>query len=97
MAHYSRALDEVYSLRVLLARELVAVKRFQEFVTLPQGVRKGLAEQQARIELALRGGGTAMIHRFVRSGEAQQLLREAGTRETLTRGLWEKGEHLHVN
>lgn len=95
LPHYSRALDEVFCLRVQLAHELVEVKRFLSYASLPQTVRKGLVEQQARIERVLRQGAMNTTRRHVRPGQAQQLLRDAGTRPTLTRFSWENGSYLN--
>lgn len=95
LQHYSRALDEVYCLRVQLASELEEIQRFLRYASLPLAVRKGLIEQQGRVEQVLRRGALSTTRRFIPPGRAQQLLREAGTRPTLTRGAWENGSYLN--
>lgn len=88
--HYSRALDEIYHLRALLARELVTIKYAFSFATTPKNVRRELMDAQGRIEDVLRQGAhRALVVRP--SGEAKALLRRAGVPETLTVYSWESG------
>lgn len=93
--HYSRALDELYAVRVIIALELHTNRRMQMFATLPLTVRHLLMEQEGRLETALRRGGQVAA-RHLRAGEAQILLRRAGAKETLTRGAWESGSVFHA-
>lgn len=90
MRHYSRALDEIYHLRIALAFELAINKKISCYSSMPKAVHVELDDQRQRVEQALRSGGSA-IYGYLHAAESQTLLRRAGARTTLTRHEWEHG------
>jgi hypothetical protein len=88
LAHYSRALDEVFVLRRALAVEARVTAAHLLLKTFPAS-RRFLAEQQVeRMRESARGNASAAYYHM--AGVAlQNCLREAGADEGLTRAQWE--------
>lgn len=90
LAHYSRALDELWRMRVAAACEAhVVAEKVLEFSTLPKAARRLLVEVSHRTAAAARGEVAAA---YRTSAEFEQMvMREAGAPPTLTRAQWERG------
>lgn len=86
--HYSRALDEIYRLRVALANEANHVENMLTLATFPRGQRIIARAAVERMRRAARGE-TAQAYQEIMPFR-QPLLRSAGAPETLTRGAWEE-------
>lgn len=89
LAHYSRALDEIYRLRAALAYEARVTESHLGLKTFPKSRRAAAEHQVERMREAARGGG-AMAYFRVNPEVMKRLLRDAGASETLTRGQWEE-------
>ncbi len=88
LAHYSRALDEIYKLRRALAYEARVTTGLLNYATLPKGAREHVESMGERLRTAARGEVDRAYE--MRSGEGQRLLADAGALPTLTRGQWER-------
>lgn len=86
--HYSRALDEIYRLRIALANEANHVENMATLVTFPRGQRVIALAMVERMRLAARGE-TQRAYGLLDSAFHKVLLRSAGAPETLTRWQWE--------
>jgi hypothetical protein len=91
LAHYSRALNEIYRLRQALAYEAGVLAAHLGLKTFPASRRRIAAGQVERMVTAARGytqdAYSSVNHKFLRSA-----LLAAGAPEGLSRGQWEDGE-----
>lgn len=88
LAHYSRALDEIWRLRLALAVEARTAEGILEYSTLPVRARKTLQTQIERMRQAGRGeAGEA--YSTVSSASRQWVMEHTGIPARLTRGQWE--------
>jgi hypothetical protein len=87
MAHYSRALDEIYRLRSLLAYEATVLDAHLEYKTFPKS-RRPIAEQQsARMRVAASGTD---VTRYISHLSLRHARAKANVPQTLTRAGWEQ-------
>ena len=86
--HYSRALDEIYRMRVVAATTARALARVLGYATLPSGARSSVELARANLLDAARGDSEAVLV-TAKSETRKANLRLAGAPETLTRGQWE--------
>lgn len=96
--HYSRALDHIYALRVVLAHEALRVKADLSYKTFPKS-RRGYAE--AAVERLSAAAAGDIDEAYRRVDRKKPTLRMVGAPETLTRAAWESapdnGDGIDVN
>lgn len=88
MEDYSRALDEIYSLRSALAYEAEVLALHLEYASFPKSRRRFAEAQLYRMRNAARGRAE-FAYREVKRRNLQLALIAAGAKETLTRSEWE--------
>lgn len=89
LRHYSRALDEIYRLRTLLAYEAAVTRANLDFETLPKTSRVAMERQVERMLLAARGGSRDAIPTIALGIEPWRVRKDAGLPEGFTREDWE--------
>lgn len=89
LRHYSRALDEIYFLRQMLAYEARVVEATLDYKTFPKSRR---AIHEAQVQRMRNATHESAIHAAIGypSLSLRSCMREAGMPETLTRGQWEE-------
>lgn len=88
MEHYSRAIDEIYRLRGLLAYEARITEVHLGYKTFPESRRRVAESQVERMRLAARGRSD-MASAPISSQGIKSCLVAAGADECLTRTQWE--------
>lgn len=89
LAHYSRALDEIYRLRQAMAYEAIVLDRNTGWRSLPVTVRRVMARQSERLFRAA-CGRVEFAYEDVKPATLREALIDAGASETLTRAQWEE-------
>lgn len=89
MEHYSRALDEIYRLRALLAYEAQVVEVHLDYKTFPKSRRRVAEGQVERMRWAARGK-SEVTNAGISMSSFKSALRDAGASECLTRDQWEE-------
>lgn len=92
LSHYSKALDEIYELRTLLAYESLVTKAHLGYKTFPKSRRPHAEEQIKRMQRAARGD-IFEVNRVLSFNNAR-ILQLASVPQTLTRWAWEKARGL---
>lgn len=87
MRLYGRALDEIYSLRAVLAYEAMRIKADLSLKSFPKSRRPFAEEAVERLRAAARGDHWPAYNHIKRP---KSCLRECGASETLTRTQWEQ-------
>lgn len=87
--HYSRALDEIYRLRALMAYEARVVDANLHFKSLPKHCRESMERQKVRMQRAAQGKAS-MVKANISWVGIRDALREAGAEEGLTVQQWEE-------
>lgn len=91
MSHYSRALDEIYRLRTILAYEAMVTDAHHEgYKTSPKSRKRSVVEQAERMRRAARGDTLAVFNGI---SYPKQALQDAGAAQTLTRAAWEADDN----
>lgn len=86
--HYSRALDEIYRLRLALAYEASVLEvGLDGYATIAKGMRERLERAAERMKAAARGSEGLTHLADLRTPDA--VLRSVGASSTLTRAQWE--------
>lgn len=89
LGHYSRALDELWRMRVAAAYEAyVVAENVLEYATLPKAARQELTGLRHRAAAAARGE-TAAAYKLSTEWQAR-VMDDAGAPATLTRAQWER-------
>ena len=88
LAHYSRALDEIYRMRVVAAGTAQLLATVQDYATLPKGAARTIRRAPANLCDAAQGRAVEVLAE-TRSESRKAALRAAGADECLTRGQWE--------
>lgn len=89
MEHYSKALDEIYRLRAMLAMEANVLERHLSLKTFPKSRRRPAEDSVAVMRAAARGESRTIV--LGSSWTTRKAaLRTAGAGETLTRSEWEE-------
>lgn len=87
LAELSAALDEVYLLRALLAREARVAEEHGRLKTFPASRRADLERSIADMRAAA-GGGAREVFADTPVGMISQMLSDAGVKTGLTRGMF---------
>lgn len=90
LAHYSRALDEVYRLRKAAAYEATLLDAHLRWKSLPSTARQAMDRQAQRLYQAARGEAE-QAYKAVDGRALREALLDAGAEEGLSRGQWEDG------
>lgn len=88
VATYSRAIDEIYCLRALLASEARILEAHGEYKTFPKSRRGPLADSVEAMRRAARGLAASVL-RDNRYRHYRSELRNAGADDVLTNHQWE--------
>ena len=90
LRHYSRALDEIYFLRSLMAAEARVTEAHLELKSFPKS-RRGFAEESVeRMRRCAQGDAEGVFSEWGDVfGRAQRELRSSRASPTLTRSQWE--------
>lgn len=92
MHHYSRALDEIFALRALMAAEARVTEAHLGLKSFPKSRRQFAEEAVERQRRAARGEAQAVYTEWgVTHQRGKRELRAIGASETLTREGWERG------
>lgn len=86
LAEYSRALDEIYYLRAILAQQANITKEYLSLRTFPKSRAKAALNQIEAMRQAARGNARGVYHTIAFPKAA---LRSAGAPDMLTRASWE--------
>ncbi len=89
LPHYSRALDEVFYLRAVLAHQALTTEGHLSYATFPKR-RRELAEHQ--VGMAARAAAGAGQGTYMEIVSPKQALKRVGAPELLTRAQWEAQE-----
>jgi hypothetical protein len=90
LAHYSRALDEVYRLRKAAAYEATLLDVHLRWKSLPSTARQAMDRQAQRLYRAARGDAE-QAYKAVDGRALREALLDAGAEEGLSRAQWEAG------